>query len=46
MSLASTRVFWYQLRESKLTSKRGEVALERRRDIARKIVQGLAIAGL
>jgi mRNA-degrading endonuclease toxin of MazEF toxin-antitoxin module len=36
----------FTIEESKLTSKRGEVALERRRDIARKIVQGLAIAGL
>ncbi len=32
--------------KSKLSRKRGEVSFERRRDIARKIVQGLAIAGL
>lgn len=29
-----------------LTNKRGQVTMERRRDIARKIIQGLAIAGL
>ena len=29
-----------------LKRRRGEVQLERRRDIARKIIQGLAIAGL
>ena len=29
-----------------LSRKRGEVSSERRRDIARKIIQGLAIAGL
>jgi hypothetical protein len=29
-----------------LTNKRGQVSHERRRDIARKIIQGLAIAGL
>ena len=29
-----------------LSHKRGEVSPERRRDIARKIIQGLAIAGL
>lgn len=29
-----------------LSRKRGEVSLQRRRDIARKIIQGLAIAGL
>jgi mRNA-degrading endonuclease toxin of MazEF toxin-antitoxin module len=32
--------------KTKLSRKRGEVSFERRRDIARKIVQGLAIAGL
>jgi mRNA-degrading endonuclease toxin of MazEF toxin-antitoxin module len=32
--------------KSSLTNKRGQVAHERRRDIARKIIQGLAIAGL
>jgi hypothetical protein len=32
--------------KSSLTNKRGVVTLERRRDIARKIVRGLAIAGL
>jgi hypothetical protein len=29
-----------------LSKKRGQVTSERRRDIARKIIQGLAIAGL
>jgi hypothetical protein len=29
-----------------LTLRRGEVGVERRRDMARKIIQGLAIAGL
>jgi len=29
-----------------LTNRRGSVSIERRRDIARKIIQGLAIAGL
>jgi hypothetical protein len=32
--------------KSSLTNKRGAVTIERRRDIARKIVRGLAIAGL
>jgi hypothetical protein len=32
--------------KANLFNKRGEVAPERRRDIARKIIQGLAIAGL
>ena len=32
--------------KSSLTNKRGQVTVERRRDIARKIIQGLAIAGL
>lgn len=32
--------------KSSLRQKRGVVSLERRREIARKIVQGLAIAGL
>ena len=37
----------YTLEKSALTRKRGEVrSLERRRDIARKIIQGLAFAGL
>jgi len=37
----------YTLEKKDLTQKRGEVvSLEGRRDIARKIVQGLAIAGL
>ena len=36
----------FTLEKSSLTRKRGEVTWERRRDIARKIVQGLAIAGL
>ena len=32
--------------KASLTNRRGAVALERRRDIARKIIRGLAIAGL
>ncbi len=32
--------------KSSLTNKRGAVTFERRRDIARKILRGLAIAGL
>jgi hypothetical protein len=37
----------YTLDKSTITQRRGEVrSLERRRDIARKIVQGLVIAGL
>lgn len=36
----------FTVEKSKLTQKRGEVTFERRRDIARKIVQGLAIAGM
>jgi hypothetical protein len=32
--------------KSSLTNKRGQVSSERRRDIARRIIQGLAIAGL
>jgi hypothetical protein len=32
--------------KASLTKKRGQVVAERRRDIARKIIQGLAIAGL
>lgn len=32
--------------KASLRNKRGSVSIERRRDIARKIVQGLAIAGL
>lgn len=37
----------YTLEKSSLTRKRGEVSsLDRRRDIARKMVQGLAISGL
>lgn len=32
--------------KTKLSHKRGAVSFERRRDIARKIVQGLASAGL
>jgi len=37
----------YTLEKKDITQKRGEVvSLERRRDISRKIVQGLAIAGL
>ena len=36
----------YTVDKASLTHKRGVVTLERQRDIARKIVQGLAIAGL
>ncbi len=36
----------FTVEKSSLTRKRGEVTFERRRDIAREIVQGLAIAGL
>ena len=37
----------YTLEKKHLTHKRGEVvSLERRRDISRKIIQGLAFAGL
>ena len=37
----------YTLDKSDITQKRGEVrSLERRRDISRKIIQGLAVAGL
>ena len=36
----------FTLPKETLTKKRGVVAMERRRDIARKIIQGLAIAGL
>ena len=36
----------FTVEKSKLSHKRGEVTPERRRDIARKIVQGLAIAGI
>jgi hypothetical protein len=37
----------YTLEKKDLSQKRGEVvSLERRRDISRKVIQGLAIAGL
>jgi hypothetical protein len=36
----------FTLDKATLSQKRGLVAFERRRDIARKIIQGLAIAGL
>jgi len=37
----------YTLEKKDLTQKRGEVlSLDRRRDISRKIIQGLAISGL
>jgi PemK-like, MazF-like toxin of type II toxin-antitoxin system len=36
----------FTVEKSKLNQKRGEVTPERRRDIARKIIQGLAIAGM
>ena len=38
---------FYTLEKKELTQKRGEVrSLERRRDISRKMIQGLALAGL
>jgi len=36
----------FALPKAALTNRRGSVTLERRREIARKIIQGLAIAGL
>ena len=36
----------YTIKKSSLKARLGEVTFERRRDIARKIQQGLAIAGL
>jgi len=36
----------FTVEKSSLTNKRGVVTHERRREIARKIIQGLAIAGL
>jgi hypothetical protein len=36
----------FTIEKSKLIQRRGEVTQERRRDIARKIIQGLAIAGM
>lgn len=36
----------FTVEKSSLTNKRGEVTHARRREIARKIIQGLAIAGL
>jgi hypothetical protein len=36
----------FTVEKSKLRQKRREVSVERRRDIARKVIQGLAIAGL
>jgi mRNA-degrading endonuclease toxin of MazEF toxin-antitoxin module len=36
----------FALPKATLTKRRGSVTLERRREIARKIIQGLAIAGL
>jgi hypothetical protein len=36
----------FTVSKATLTNKRGVVSIERRRDIARKIIQGLAIAGL
>ena len=36
----------FTVEKSSLTNKRGQVTHERRREIARKIIQGLAIAGL
>lgn len=36
----------FTLEKGSLTQKRGEIQYERRRDISRKILQGLALAGL
>jgi hypothetical protein len=36
----------YTLEKSDLKNRRGEVSYDRRRDISRKMIQGLAIAGL
>jgi mRNA-degrading endonuclease toxin of MazEF toxin-antitoxin module len=36
----------YTVAKADLKNRRGEVSFDRRRDISRKIVQGLAIAGL
>lgn len=36
----------YTIAKSDLKNRRGEVSFDRRRDISRKIIQGLAIAGL
>jgi len=36
----------FTVEKSSLTNRRGQVTPERRREIARKIIQGLAIAGL
>ena len=36
----------FTVEKPSLTNKRGQVTQERRREIARKIIQGLAIAGL
>ncbi len=44
-SLCRCDLLW-TIDKSRLLFRRGEVQVERRRDIARKIIQGLAIAGL
>ena len=36
----------FTAKKSEISQKRGEVSHERRRDISRKIIQGLALAGL
>ena len=36
----------YTVEKSALQNRRGTVSLERQRDISRKIIQGLALAGL
>lgn len=36
----------FTIEKATLSQKRGEVVYERRRDISRKIIQGLALAGL
>lgn len=37
---------FYTVEKAALKNRRGEVSFERRRDISRKMIQGLAIAGL
>lgn len=36
----------FTARKSELSNKRGAVSFERRREISRKIIQGLAVAGM
>lgn len=37
---------FYTVEKSELKNRRGEVSLERRRDISRKMIQGLCLAGI